>query len=232
MPGDDLTQVLVDGPPQQELVTQPARAPPVAQCQMGQGPHPESDLTRFRNVHRQRLLGLPLMGASRRGSIRAQLLDRARQDPRVAGAALTGSAASGTEDDWSDIDLFLGVAGVEPSEVLDDFSAFLYGELGALHHFNLTSGPAVYRAFFLHVSCTASSRWTSVWLGSKTSGHLAADHSASCSVILDPRARPSKWTSTISLDWSGTTSYTRAAASNGTDPGKRSTGSARSATTC
>lgn len=89
------------------------------------------------------------MDASRRGAIRTRLLDWARQDPRVAGAAITGSAAGDAEDDWSDIDIFLGVAGVEPHEVLHDLSSRLYGELGALHHFDLTAGPALYRAFFL-----------------------------------------------------------------------------------
>jgi hypothetical protein len=86
----------------------------------------------------------------RRGRVRTQLLDRARDDERIVGAAITGSAASGREDRWSDVDLFLGVAdGVEVEDVLDDWSSFVYRELGALHHFDLRPGSQIYRAFLL-----------------------------------------------------------------------------------
>ena len=86
----------------------------------------------------------------RRERVRTQLLERARDDERIAGAAITGSAASGREDRWSDIDLFLGVAdGIEVEEVLGDWSSFVYRELGALHHFDLRPGTQIYRAFLL-----------------------------------------------------------------------------------
>jgi hypothetical protein len=63
---------------------------------------------------------------------------------------VTGSAADDTEDRWSDIDLFFGVAdGVPLDTVLADWSGHLYGELGALHHFDLKVPGAVYRAFLL-----------------------------------------------------------------------------------
>ena len=85
-----------------------------------------------------------------RKQIRARLLDRAHRDRRVTGAAITGSASRGAEDRWSDIDLFFGVAAeIAPEEVLSDWSQFMYQELGALHHFDLQSGPATYRAFLL-----------------------------------------------------------------------------------
>jgi hypothetical protein len=45
-----------------------------------------------------------------RNQIRARLLERANEDRRVTSSALTGSARSGAEDRWSDIDLFFGVA--------------------------------------------------------------------------------------------------------------------------
>lgn len=63
---------------------------------------------------------------------------------------MTGSGARDAEDQWSDVDLFLGVrsAGVVP-ETLADYSEFVHGELGAIHHFDLSAGPAVYRAFLL-----------------------------------------------------------------------------------
>lgn len=83
-----------------------------------------------------------------RGQVRAQLIDWARRDTRVTGAALTGSTASGQADRWSDIDLFLGVVGEVP-DVLRDLTGHLYAELGAVHHFELTAGPATYRAFLL-----------------------------------------------------------------------------------
>src|SRR5919202_584803 len=85
-----------------------------------------------------------------RDQIRERLLDRARGDRRVTGAAVTGSASCGAEDRWSDIDLFFGVAAeIALEEVLGDWSEFMYQELGALHHFDLQSGPATYRAFLL-----------------------------------------------------------------------------------
>ena len=44
-----------------------------------------------------------------RERVRAALVERAHEDPRITGAALTGSAARGEEDRWSDVDVFLGV---------------------------------------------------------------------------------------------------------------------------
>jgi hypothetical protein len=88
--------------------------------------------------------------AADRDQLSARLLDRARADGRITGAAITGSAAHDAADRWSDIDLFFGVAAGNPIEdVLGDWSAFVYQELGALHHFDLRSGPAIYRAFLL-----------------------------------------------------------------------------------
>lgn len=79
-----------------------------------------------------------------------RLLTRARQDRRIIGAAITGSAAGGGADRWSDIDLYFGVAAEAGlDEVLADWSSFMYQDLGALHHFDLHAGAAVYRAFLL-----------------------------------------------------------------------------------
>ena len=55
-----------------------------------------------------------------RDEVRDGLLERAREDDRVTGAALTGSAALGNEDRWSDVDVFLGIA---ESADLDDVVA-------------------------------------------------------------------------------------------------------------
>jgi hypothetical protein len=85
-----------------------------------------------------------------RDAVRNQLLGLADKDPQITGAALTGSAAGGREDRWSDIDLFFGVADhVALDGAVADWSGHLYGELGALHHFDLKVPGAVYRAFLL-----------------------------------------------------------------------------------
>jgi predicted nucleotidyltransferase len=86
----------------------------------------------------------------RRDEVRTLLLARARDDAQIAGAAITGSAASGAEDRWSDIDLFFGVGGeAAVADVLGTWSDFVYRELDALHHFDLHAGGATYRAFLL-----------------------------------------------------------------------------------
>ncbi|MBC5823213.1 MAG: nucleotidyltransferase domain-containing protein [Candidatus Eremiobacteraeota bacterium] len=85
-----------------------------------------------------------------REHLRTLLLDKARADTRLSGAAITGSASHGTEDRWSDVDLFFGVAaGTALQTVLDDWTDFMYAAHGALHHFDITSGPAIYRVFLL-----------------------------------------------------------------------------------
>lgn len=84
-----------------------------------------------------------------RANVRRQLIERAHGDSRITAVALTGSAAHKTEDVWSDIDLFFGVSGGATTEVLNDWTNYLYNELGAVHHFDLLAGPATYRAFLL-----------------------------------------------------------------------------------
>jgi hypothetical protein len=82
--------------------------------------------------------------------VRALLLERARADARIVGAAITGSAARDAGDRWSDIDLFFGVAdAAAPADVLADWSAFAVRELGAVNHFDLHAGAATHRAFML-----------------------------------------------------------------------------------
>jgi hypothetical protein len=88
--------------------------------------------------------------AEERERVRAAMLDRARGDPAITAAAITGSAAGGAEDQWSDIDLFLGVAdGFDVDGAVGAWTDHLYAELGALHHFELTVPEAIYRAFLL-----------------------------------------------------------------------------------
>ncbi|MDQ2806836.1 MAG: hypothetical protein M3Z04_07955 [Chloroflexota bacterium] len=85
-----------------------------------------------------------------RDAVRDRVLDWARSDPRVTAGALTGSAAVGAADAWSDIDLAFGIAdGIRIEAVLADWTALFRRELGALHHWDLRSGPSIYRVFLL-----------------------------------------------------------------------------------
>lgn len=85
-----------------------------------------------------------------RERVRARLLDRARADVRVVSAAITGSAARGAEDEWSDIDLAFAVAdGVPVDVVLGDWAAWITSDLGAVHHWDLVGGGWTYRVFLL-----------------------------------------------------------------------------------
>lgn len=79
--------------------------------------------------------------------MRARLLVAAQADPHVPAAAITGSTAIDTDDAWSDIDLAFAVDDV--AAALERWTARLYGEFAALHHWDLPVGPTVYRVFLL-----------------------------------------------------------------------------------
>ena len=86
----------------------------------------------------------------KRMRLRGDLLERARTDARITGAAITGSAAAGREDEWSDIDLAFGVAETaDLPHVLADWTAHMYERHAALHHVDVRSGPWIYRVFLL-----------------------------------------------------------------------------------
>jgi hypothetical protein len=85
---------------------------------------------------------------SERDQLLAALISRARADPRVTGAAVTGSGALDQADRWSDIDFALGIAG-DRDEVLADWTAYVYKEHGAVHHMDVPFRSAVYRVFLL-----------------------------------------------------------------------------------
>jgi len=85
-----------------------------------------------------------------RESLRSELIELARSDSRITGGAITGSAAIGHEDRWSDIDLAFGVR--EAPDIpgtLADFSERMYRDHHALHHLDVTSGAWIYRVFLL-----------------------------------------------------------------------------------
>jgi predicted nucleotidyltransferase len=83
-----------------------------------------------------------------RTALREALVEAARSDERVTGAALTGSAALDAEDAWSDIDLAFAVAG-EPEPVVADFTGRMYREHDAVHHMDVVVGRTVFRVFLL-----------------------------------------------------------------------------------
>src|SRR5215210_4585221 len=85
-----------------------------------------------------------------RDDVPKRILDLAQADPRVSAGALTGSSAVGAEDARSDIDLFFGIAdGSSPEAVLEDWTVVFGREFGALHHWDLRAGAAIYRVFLL-----------------------------------------------------------------------------------
>jgi hypothetical protein len=85
-----------------------------------------------------------------RARLRSDLLEYAASDRRISGAAITGSAAAGREDRWSDIDLAFGVGNaVELPTVLADWTAHMYHQHAALHHLDVKSGAWIYRVFLL-----------------------------------------------------------------------------------
>src|SRR5579863_5007851 len=85
-----------------------------------------------------------------RSQIRSTILEKATNDPRIASAAITGSAAAGTEDRWSDIDLAFAVAdGAELATVLSEWTSYMYEKHSAIHHLDVPSGAWHYRAFLL-----------------------------------------------------------------------------------
>lgn len=88
-----------------------------------------------------------------RRRLRDSLVEAARHDPGITAAALVGSAASGAEDDWSDIDLALRlVASGEPLTSAREWTATMYDRHGAVHHLDIWAGPALYRVFLLESS--------------------------------------------------------------------------------
>jgi hypothetical protein len=86
--------------------------------------------------------------AEERARLRDELLRDAAEDRRIGGAALTGSAAEGREDRWSDVDLAFGVAeGVDLEQVVADWTAKMYDRHQAMHHVDVRAGAWLYRVF-------------------------------------------------------------------------------------
>ncbi len=91
-----------------------------------------------------------MFSAEHRDRLREQIIAAARADKRITGAAMTGSAALGDEDEWSDIDLFFGVGDAdELAAAMAGMTELMYREHDALHHFDVVAGPATYRVFLM-----------------------------------------------------------------------------------
>lgn len=85
-----------------------------------------------------------------RARLRSSLLEFARSDERISGAAITGSAADLHEDEWSDVDLAFGIyTAADFAAVLSDWTAHMYDQHRALHHLDIISGAWTYRVFLL-----------------------------------------------------------------------------------
>jgi predicted nucleotidyltransferase len=85
-----------------------------------------------------------------RDHLRLKLLEYAANDGRITGTAITGSAAAGREDQWSDIDLAFGIGDVgELPSVISDWTGHMYDRHHALHHVDVVFGAWTYRVFLL-----------------------------------------------------------------------------------
>src|SRR5712671_5214644 len=91
-----------------------------------------------------------MFSVEQREKLRTELLREAELDSRISGAAITGSAAVGREDRWSDIDLAFAIAnGNELDNVLSDWTVRMYRQSSALHHLDVRSDAWIYRMFLL-----------------------------------------------------------------------------------
>jgi predicted nucleotidyltransferase len=85
-----------------------------------------------------------------RQRLRDRLVSAAHSDARVTGAAITGSAAVGREDQWSDIDLALCLsADADHDRVVDDWTGRMYADHAAVHHLDVHRDATLYRVFLL-----------------------------------------------------------------------------------
>jgi len=85
-----------------------------------------------------------------RDAARDRILEIARADGRVVGAALVGSLSVGPGDQWSDLDLTFAVSDDVPvDQVITDWTKELVAHLDAVVLLDLPSGATTYRVFLL-----------------------------------------------------------------------------------
>jgi hypothetical protein len=85
-----------------------------------------------------------------RDALRDRVLRMAEEDERVVAGAVVGSIAVDAADRFSDLDLTFGIADEVPvTDVLDDWTRRLVGELDAVRLVDLERGPTTYRVLLL-----------------------------------------------------------------------------------
>jgi predicted nucleotidyltransferase len=85
-----------------------------------------------------------------RDRVRDRILAMAESDARVVAAAVVGSMALSDGDRWSDLDLTFAVADdVDKTMVLEDWTATLRAEFGAVTLFDVPAGPSIYRVLLM-----------------------------------------------------------------------------------
>lgn len=83
-----------------------------------------------------------------RARLREELVSSAHADSRVIAAAVTGSAAVGREDRWSDIDLALRLAAdADEPGVVADWTERMYRDHDAVDHLDVYRGSTRFRVF-------------------------------------------------------------------------------------
>jgi hypothetical protein len=93
---------------------------------------------------------MSIFTAEQREQIRKQLVAAAQDDPRVVGAAHTGSVSVGREDRWSDIDLALCLdPAANMDEIVADWTGSLYRNHAAVAHCDVMRETTLYRVFLL-----------------------------------------------------------------------------------
>ena len=85
-----------------------------------------------------------------REHLRSELVSAAQNDPKLCGAAHTGSAASSRIDRWSDIDLALCLKPMASHEqVVAEWTDRLYQRYEAVAHVDVMHGSILFRVFLL-----------------------------------------------------------------------------------
>src|SRR5512142_905533 len=91
-----------------------------------------------------------MFSVAERDRLRERVLQMAGEDDRVVAGAAVGSLVQGGGDRWSDLDLTFAVADdASLAEVLEEWTRQLTHEFGAIHLFDLPSGPSIYRVFLI-----------------------------------------------------------------------------------
>ena len=90
-----------------------------------------------------------MFSVERRDVVRERVLRLAEEDGHVVAAAEVGSLAVGGGDQWSDLDLTLGIAGATVEAVLAEWTRSVRDEFDAVPLVDLVREPTTYRVFLL-----------------------------------------------------------------------------------